>query len=47
MPTSEHEKILQKYRLLASSGYEDEEREGDDLDEWQDEAMESFPGPAR
>ena len=42
-PTSEHEKILQKYRLLASSGYEDEEREGDDLDEWQDEAMESFP----
>lgn len=43
VPTSEHEKILQKYRLLASSGYEDEEREGDDLDEWQDEAMESFP----
>src|SRR6266571_2658933 len=42
-PTSEHEKILQKYRLLASSGYEDEEREGDDLDERQDEAMESFP----
>src|SRR2546426_3006774 len=43
VPTSEHEKILQKYRLLASSGYEDEEREGDDLDERQDEAMESFP----
>ena len=43
VPASEHEKILQKYRLLASSGYEDEEREGDDLDEWQDEAMESFP----
>jgi superfamily II DNA or RNA helicase len=43
VPTSEHEKILQKYRLLASSGYEDEEREGDDLDELQDEAMESFP----
>jgi len=42
-PTSDHEKILQKYRLLASSGYEDEEREGDDLDERQDEAMESFP----
>src|SRR6266700_1849120 len=42
-PTSEHEKILQKYRLLASSGYEDEEREGEDLDERQDEAMESFP----
>ncbi len=43
VPASEHEKILQKYRLLASSGYEDEEREGDDLDERQDEAMESFP----
>jgi SNF2 family DNA or RNA helicase len=43
VPASEHEKILQKYRLLASSGYEDEEREGDDLDEGQDEAMESFP----
>src|SRR5713101_3867571 len=43
VPASEHEKILQKYRLLASSGYEDEEREGDDLDECQDEAMESFP----
>src|SRR5713101_2656504 len=43
VPKSEHEKILQRYRLLASSGYEDEEREGDDLDELQDEAMESFP----
>lgn len=42
-PKSEHEKILQKYRLLASSGYEDEERESGDLDEAQDEAMESFP----
>src|SRR5207247_5089529 len=42
-PTSEHEKILHKYRLLAFSGDEDEEREGDDLDERQDEAMESFP----
>src|SRR6266852_3370721 len=43
VPKCEHEKILQRYRLLASSGYEDEEREGDDLDECQDEAMESFP----
>src|SRR6266702_166989 len=43
VPASEHENILRKYRLLASSGYEDEEREGDDLDERQDEAMESFP----
>lgn len=42
-PTSDHEKILQRYRLLASSGYEDDERESGDLDEEQDEAMESFP----
>ncbi len=43
LPASEHEKVLQKYRLLASSGYEDEEHESDDLDEQQDEAMENFP----
>lgn len=43
LPNSEHEKVLQKYRLLASSGYEDEEHESDDLDEQQDEAMENFP----
>ncbi|MFL5587415.1 MAG: helicase-related protein, partial [Ktedonobacteraceae bacterium] len=43
MPTREHEKILQKYRLLASSDFDDEESESDDLDERQDEAMESFP----
>src|SRR2546425_7852369 len=43
LPTSEHEKILQKYRLLASSGYEDEESDSGDLDELQEEAMENFP----
>jgi superfamily II DNA or RNA helicase len=43
LPASEHEKVLQKYRLLASSGYEDEERDSGDLDELQDEAMEHFP----
>ncbi|MEO9028042.1 MAG: helicase-related protein [Ktedonobacteraceae bacterium] len=42
-PKSEHEKILQKHRLWASSGYEDDERESGDLDEAQDDAMESFP----
>jgi superfamily II DNA or RNA helicase len=43
LPASEHEKILQKYRLLASSGYEDEESDSGDLDEQQEEAMENFP----
>src|SRR3989454_1866745 len=43
LPASEHEKILQKYRLLASSGYEDEESDSGDLDELQEEAMENFP----
>src|SRR3989454_1674317 len=42
LPASEHEKILQKYRLLASSGYEDEESDSGDLDEQQEEAMENF-----
>jgi superfamily II DNA or RNA helicase len=43
LPASEHEKILYKYRLLASSGYEDEESDSGDLDEQQEEAMENFP----
>src|SRR6266446_3380811 len=43
LPASEHDKVLQKYRLLASSGFEDEERDSGDLDELQDEAMENFP----
>ncbi len=43
LPTSEHEKILQKYRLLASRGFEDEESESDDLEERQVEALENFP----
>ena len=44
LPASEHEKILQKYRLLASSGYEDEESDSGDLDELQEEAMENGSG---
>src|SRR5207245_2128264 len=43
LPAGEHEKVLHKYRLLAASGFEDEESEEGDLDEQQDEAMESFP----
>src|SRR6266702_968408 len=43
LPASEHEKVLHKYRLLAASGFEDEESEEGDLDEQQDEALESFP----
>ncbi len=43
LPASEHEKVLHKYRLLAASGFEDEESDSGDLDEEQDEAMESFP----
>lgn len=43
LPTSEHEKVLHKYRLLAASGFEDDESEEGDLDEQQDEALESFP----
>jgi len=43
LPAGEHEKILYKYRLLASSGYEDEESDSGDLDEQQEEAMENFP----
>src|SRR6266478_4786329 len=43
LPASEHEKILYRYRLLASSGYEDEESDSGDLDEQQEEAMENFP----
>src|SRR5205823_5749155 len=43
LPASEHEKVLQKYRLLASSGFEDEESESDDLEERQVEALENFP----
>src|SRR6266487_62366 len=42
LPASEHEKVLQKYRLLAVSGTEDDERDSGDLDDMQDEAMESF-----
>src|SRR6266702_3408327 len=43
LPASEHEKVLHKYRLLAASGFEDEESESGDLDELQEEAMENFP----
>ncbi len=43
LPASEHEKVLYRYRLLASSGYEDEESDSGDLDEQQEEAMENFP----
>jgi superfamily II DNA or RNA helicase len=42
LPASEHEKVLHKYRLLAASGAEDDEYDSGDLDERQDEALESF-----
>ena len=34
---------MHKYRLLASSGFEDEESDSGDLDDLQEEAMENFP----
>lgn len=40
-PVSEHEKILQKYHLLADSSIDDEERDSGDLDEIEDETMEN------
>src|SRR5438270_2721170 len=43
LPPSEHERVLHKYRLLASSGFEDEESDSGDLDDLQEEAMENFP----
>jgi SNF2 family DNA or RNA helicase len=42
-PKGDAEKILQRYRLLADSDYEYEESESDDLDEQQEEKMETFP----